>query len=134
MGSRTLCGLPEDILQEIFSWLPAESLTRFKCVNKSWYASINSLLKNKEFVKKKYLRNIDNKILSSTSLVFSCFPMHGNCQICLFEHNLFRSLTVFHDHINYVTEDFHLLRLVAMFVSGALSGHCNGIICLMDKR
>ena len=38
--------MPVDVLEQIFSWLPPESLIRFKCVNKSWYAHINSLMKN----------------------------------------------------------------------------------------
>ncbi|GAV85396.1 FBA_3 domain-containing protein [Cephalotus follicularis] len=40
--------IPEDVVVEILSWLPAESLMRFKCVRKSWYA----LFKNPEFVAK----------------------------------------------------------------------------------
>lgn len=32
--------LPEDLMSEIMTWLPVESLLRFKCVSKSWYAQI----------------------------------------------------------------------------------------------
>lgn len=46
------CDLPENLVVEIMSWLPPESLLRFKCVRKSWYALINTLFKSHWFVVK----------------------------------------------------------------------------------
>ncbi|XP_069153357.1 F-box only protein 8-like isoform X1 [Solanum lycopersicum] len=34
--------LPKDLLVEVLLWLPVESLVRFKCVSKHWYALITS--------------------------------------------------------------------------------------------
>ncbi|PON34380.1 F-box domain containing protein [Trema orientale] len=137
MGRRC-SDLPEDVLEEIFSWLPPESLVRFKCVSKSWYALINFLIKNLEFVNK-HLRNIDKKIFSSTYSVFSCLTDLSHCRnISLLHRDMFKSLTVFHEHdynkshhLNYVSEDFRLPTPVCnLYLYAALSSHCNGIICL----
>ncbi|PON47162.1 F-box domain containing protein [Trema orientale] len=134
------CELPE-ILEEIFSWLPTQSLMRFKCVSKSWNAFIKSLLKNPEFVNK-HLRNIDKKVLSRTTcLVFFCpgsvkwqHPRRGAPR-----RDLLKVLTVSHDHnesdrINY---DGQVLRLPTLFPSELplahlFRSHCNGIICLAN--
>ncbi|PON83095.1 F-box domain containing protein [Trema orientale] len=61
--------LPEDILVKIMSWLPPESLFRFKCVQKLWYILITSLvIKNDPFFVAKHLRNSNKK----TSIFFRC--------------------------------------------------------------
>ncbi|EXB67112.1 hypothetical protein L484_000726 [Morus notabilis] len=61
--------LPEEVLEEIMSWLPPESLKRFECVYKSWYFYISALMNNPEFVAK-HLCNTKNKFLSHPSLYF----------------------------------------------------------------
>lgn len=57
---------PKEMLEIIFSWLPADSLIRFKRVNKFWYDLIRDLIKDK----KKHLHNLSNNE-SSASLVFA---------------------------------------------------------------
>ncbi|PON70470.1 F-box domain containing protein [Parasponia andersonii] len=144
------CDVPEEVLlEEIFSWLPPESLFRFKCVSKSWYALINSLIKNPEFVNK-HLRNIENNILSPyTCLVFCCAttaytrrrrrqPPPPQQRKPLRRRDLLRSLTLFHnrggygsDDPNYVSEVFRLPTLPSKLNFARASGsHINGIICL----
>ncbi|EXB45762.1 Putative F-box protein [Morus notabilis] len=59
--------LPEDVMIEIFSWLPADSLSRFRRVKKSWYTLISTLVKDPTFVKK-HLKNS-----KKASLVFMRF-------------------------------------------------------------
>ncbi|PON51467.1 hypothetical protein TorRG33x02_311380, partial [Trema orientale] len=132
------CDLPEEVLEEILSWVPPESLIRFKCVTKSWYAHINSLLKNPEFVNK-HLHNLNNKISSSSTLIFSSVSIahRQHPEMESLRHSLFKSVTVFHDHHNernggnFVREDFRLPTLPSeVNLSGAVRSHCNGIICL----
>ncbi|POO01816.1 F-box domain containing protein [Trema orientale] len=45
----SFCDLPEDMLVEILSWLPAESVLRFKRVQKSWCVLIDALVKKQLF-------------------------------------------------------------------------------------
>ncbi|PON47165.1 F-box domain containing protein, partial [Trema orientale] len=143
--ARRCCDLPEEVLVEIFSWVPPQSLIRFKCVSKSWYALINSLVKNPEFVNK-HLRNVDDKVFSSaTCLVFSppavFWQRHSKrgseCS------KLFTSLTIFdgdneRDGVNCVGEVFDLdTPLSKLITAEALMSdrsHCNGIICLAFNR
>ena len=138
------CDLPEEVLEEIFSWLPPESLIQFKCVSKSWYALINSLMKNQVFVNK-HLHNID-KISSSTSCLILCHYTYITFLGREFLHrHLYSSLTISHDDddddddketsdlINCVTEYFHFPTLPRSLTIGqAMASHCNGIICLTD--
>ncbi|GMN75056.1 hypothetical protein TIFTF001_052523 [Ficus carica] len=56
--------MPDEVLEKILSWVPLESLIRFKCVSKSWNAPINSLIEDSAFV---------NKHLQSTSIPFPLF-------------------------------------------------------------
>ncbi|PON39062.1 F-box domain containing protein [Parasponia andersonii] len=131
--------MPEDVLAEIFSWLPPESLIRFKCVSKSWYALIKFLMKDSEFVNK-HLRNIDKKLMSSTCLVFYCpgnrYLNYPKTESLL--RDLFKSLTIFHndnnrDHSNYVAEHFDSPVLPGkQDVYNMMAVHCDGIICQAD--
>ncbi|XP_060967579.1 jacalin-related lectin 38-like [Cannabis sativa] len=59
--------LNEDVAIEIMSWLPVESLQRFKLVCKNWYYSIHSLMNNSFFVLKHYA-NMDTKLWSSKEI------------------------------------------------------------------
>ena len=134
--------IPSDMLEEICSWLPPESLMRFKCVNKTWYALINSLVKNPSFVNK-HLRNIDKKILSSTSLLvyLPSIGKHYMSKYPELELKLLNSLTIFHDHndkdrITCVSKnlDIPTFLLGNLHVHNAiLVSHCNGIICLASN-
>ncbi|POO00828.1 F-box domain containing protein [Trema orientale] len=137
-----ICGdLPEELLEEIFSWVPPRSLFRFKCVSKSWYALINSLAKNPEFVSKHLSNIIDKKnILSSATCLLFCSSVRTFWppqKRELVRHKMFTSLTISHDdnerdHLNYVSEVFHIdVPLNALHISIAKRSHCNGLICLL---
>ncbi|PON47168.1 F-box domain containing protein [Trema orientale] len=127
--------LPEEVVMELFSWVAPESLMRLKCVNKSWYAHINSLMKDRAFVSK-HLDNMKKMMLSSTCILFCCVPPFRHRNPDSPGQKQFKSLTVFHDdsdnHINYVCEVFNLPAslLRAMNSAHAFKSHCNGIICV----
>ncbi|KAL9668710.1 hypothetical protein QQ045_006248 [Rhodiola kirilowii] len=48
--------LPDDLIREIFSRLPASSIVRFKYLNKSF----NSLIQSKQFIKLQLHRTVEN--------------------------------------------------------------------------
>ncbi|PON51469.1 hypothetical protein TorRG33x02_311400, partial [Trema orientale] len=139
MAGSIICDLPEGALVEIFSWLPPESLMRFKCVSKSWYALINSVIKNPEFVNK-HLHNVNTISSSSTSSLVFCCVSFAYCRHPKMEslrQRLFKVVTVFHDHHNewnsrnFVRERFRLPTLPSeLNLAHAKRSHCNGIICL----
>ncbi|EXB81011.1 Putative F-box/kelch-repeat protein [Morus notabilis] len=60
--------MPEEVLEEIMSWLPSESLKRFKCICKSWYFYINALMNNPTFVAK-HLCNTKKKLVSCNGVI-----------------------------------------------------------------
>ena len=119
--------LPYDIIAEIMSLLPPESLFRSTCVQKSWYTLIKNRIKNPNFVAK-HLNNSKNK--STSSFVFESLKnITVGC------------LTLYNDEDNkrnlrYVAEDFEPLvpkhddAVSNLFTSGI--SHCNGIICFVD--
>ncbi|POO01830.1 F-box domain containing protein [Trema orientale] len=120
--------LPEEVVVEIMSWLPPESLLRFICVSKSWYVLINSLVKNTKFVAK-HLYNSSNK---SSSLVLMCLKnKYSKTQ----HHEI---LTIYNDEDNteqlsYAAKDFEPHKLPGTKFFSAQS-HCNGIICLISNH
>ncbi|KAL5565988.1 hypothetical protein UlMin_029152 [Ulmus minor] len=128
--------LPQDLVVEIMSWLPPESLIQFKCVNKSWYSLITDLTNDPTFVAK-HLLNQNNKLFSSTKIAFSCLHIYEK-PVYNFKE-LFSVLTLPNpdcfeeDHIVSTNQDLNLpaipdekdLRCVTV-------SECNGIVCLAD--
>ncbi|XP_024024824.1 F-box/kelch-repeat protein At3g23880 [Morus notabilis] len=115
---------PMELVVEILSWLPAESLLRFKCVCKSWYALING----GDFVAKHH-RNL-NKISSDKSFFFINYGWRTYTR----PEKLF--LTIREDgdddHIKFVIENSMspLFQLYKEYARPFLGCHCNGIFCL----
>ncbi|PON56162.1 F-box domain containing protein [Parasponia andersonii] len=120
--------LPEDVVVEIMSRLPPESLLRFKCVQKSWHVLIKALVRNPIFVKK-HLYNSSNKI---SCLFFKCS-----------ENNITNRqgiLTISDDedspsrYLTYVAKEF--VPSLSLFGSKFYCprAHCDGIICQFSDR
>ncbi|PON47171.1 F-box domain containing protein [Trema orientale] len=120
---------PEGVLEEIFSWLPPQSLMGFKCVCKSWYGLIKSLVKNPVFVNK-HLRNIDKIFCPPSCLVFRCSrPGYG-------PFDLLSSITISDadyesGQLELIIEDFNILGILGKRVIRVC--HCYGLVCLADS-
>ncbi|GMN43384.1 hypothetical protein TIFTF001_012595 [Ficus carica] len=123
--------LSDDIIIEIMSWLPPESLLRSTCVQKSWYILIKDRIKDPKFVAK-HLNHSKNESTAS-SLIFKSLT-----DISM------GSLTLYNDIIDqdneryfrFVVEDFKPLlpkhddAFGNVFTNGI--SHCNGIVCIVD--
>lgn len=134
-----MANLPEELVVEIMSWLPPESLIQFKCVSKNWYFLINSLIKDPNFVSK-HLHNADNNILASRCTVFSCLKIY---QTPVYNYKeLFSLLSLSgggggggsgNDKIRCFAEDLDLPIIPGeKDMSCITARHCNGVICLAD--
>ncbi|PON35992.1 F-box domain containing protein [Parasponia andersonii] len=139
------CDLPEEVLEVIMSWLPPDSLKRFKRVCKSWHVLINLLIENPGFVAK-HLGNMKKKKLSSPFIHLRNVLTTDYTEMLQAHH----FLTLAHDGIDDDYEDdfdnndyipcvtdnlrFLVCDLHNMFMK--LVVHCNGIICLsaFDKN
>lgn len=129
------CDLPEEFLEEIMSWLPPDSLKRFKRVCKSWYVLISSLMGNPGFVAK-HLGHMEKKKLSSPFIhirnivTIDYTESQGTYFLTLANDDDYHDDFDDNDYIPCVTEDLKFLtyNLNNMFVK--LVAHCNGIICL----
>ncbi|GMN46552.1 hypothetical protein TIFTF001_015723 [Ficus carica] len=117
--------LPREIVAEIMSRLPPESLMGCKCLNKSWYFVIKCLIKDPKFVAKHlhqaeaapetlvvYYRFLHLEELM-TSLITSTSSRHNGDE----------------DDLHLVSED---LSLPVYFTQQGYNKvhHCDGIICL----
>ena len=120
--------LPDEMLENIMLWLPPESLKRFKCVSRSWYALINSLMNSPEFVAK-HLDNMECKRLSSQTAY--CGNL-GAIDYTTGKETYLLTLVDDNpesDHIPCLTE------IAKSLVDGLFPKvvcHCNGIICLSN--
>ncbi|XP_030959201.1 uncharacterized protein LOC115981170 [Quercus lobata] len=77
--SRLTPYLTEDLLEEILSWLPVKSLTRFKCVKNSW--STATFFQNPSFIAKQQRHRLQT---NADLVVASCDLMHlGDCPCIL---------------------------------------------------
>ena len=111
--------LPRDLLLEIFLRFPVQSLTRFKCVCKSWYALIN----NPKFISMHLNYNSNN----------NGFVLIKRCLLtCLGKKENLFSLVSRKDFSSvYITVDLPLYKKEPYL---QLLGHCDGIICLSNYR
>lgn len=111
--------LPKELLEDIMSRLPPNSLVRAKCLSKSWNTVISDFVNDPEFVAR-HLQNMKNK--PSTSLVFR------------YRRGQFSLLTLYNDdgsedHICSFSKDFYLPILRGEACQGAY--HCDGIVCVV---
>ncbi|XP_008443617.2 F-box protein CPR1-like [Cucumis melo] len=109
---------PEEVMIEILSELPPESLLRFKCVNKSWHALIN----DPKFGTKHYSNSrrrkhvflwcppIDTEI---NNFSFLKLPLSLNSSVSFFDTDF------------PLNEDFRSVEIL---------GHSHGLICLTRRR
>ena len=140
--------LPEEVVVEIMSWLPPESLIRFKRVSKSWYALIRFLITDSTFVAKHFL-NMKND-MSSVAFIYqspcTCEYVHHQD---LVRHSRSCPVTVpkicslshlddddddddgesESDYIHHVIEDLPRIPY-ERDVTDRLEYHCNGVIVL----
>ncbi|GAA0166616.1 hypothetical protein LIER_21735 [Lithospermum erythrorhizon] len=110
--------LPEDIVVDILVQLPIKSITRFKCVCKSWY----NLIQSPNFISM-HFNYTDNIVLIKHAHVvnsnghipkyLSVFSFHSND----------KSLTTLAPILEIPHFDAHLSEVL---------GPCNGIICITD--
>ncbi|KAF4364112.1 hypothetical protein F8388_003492 [Cannabis sativa] len=143
---RRFCGnFPDELLEEIMSWLPPDSLRRFKCVCKSWRVLITSLIRNPEFVAK-HLANMKNKKLCSPfihlrNVITTNYTerQEGTYFLTLANDDVEDDYTDDLDdnlYIPCVTENLKFLTCDLHNIFVKLVAHCNGIICLsaFDKN
>lgn len=118
--------LPMEVVVEIMSLLPAESLVRLKCVCRLWYSIIN----DRVFVAK-HLHNA-NKISSAKSL----FSIGYSEEL----HEPVRSFITIRDddrigyHIDSVFEDSMSVLLQQHADEYHIGSQCNGIFCLYGEE
>lgn len=126
--------ISEEIVVEIMSWLPPESLIRFKCVSKSWNALINGLMANPTFVFK-HLHNIKTNNFSPAFLIVGSLfleeDLGSNIKEVLSLLSLFNH-DVDNNHIHSVIEDLPHLPLKRN-MSFLTTYHCDGIICQLGN-
>ncbi|XP_062104483.1 F-box/kelch-repeat protein At3g23880-like [Humulus lupulus] len=126
---QTFCeNFPDELLEEIMSWLPPDSLRRFKFVCKSWRVLITSFIKNPAFVDK-HLANMKNNKLRSPFIQFRNVLTTRNPESQKGNH----FLTLFSDDYDDLDDTSYIpenLKFLTCYSSLKLVGHCNGIICL----
>ena len=151
--ARSSSHVLEEVVEEIFSWLPPESLIRFKCVCKSWYYLVTSLINNPDIVAK-HLHNAHNNIMTPKSFVV----IGSNSEIRLnntfdsddriFKLNISSDDDREKDEINSVIEDLEIPSLCGEgsmsapefnhnfgdAIFGTVFYHCDGIICLILRE
>ncbi|XP_022983805.1 F-box protein CPR1-like [Cucurbita maxima] len=113
--------LPEEVMIEILSRLPPESLLRFKTVRKSWYA----LIDNPKFATKHFSNSLKHKHVLLKRLVTKNSGKKENIFSFLkFPLPLDGSVPVFDVDWPF-DEDFRYFEI---------RGHSHGLLCLTDLR
>ncbi|XP_022740748.1 F-box/kelch-repeat protein At3g06240-like [Durio zibethinus] len=111
--------LPSDLFLEILLRLPVKSLTRFKCVCKSWYALIN----HPKFISMHLSYNSNNnEFVLIKRCLLTCLGKKEN-MFSLVSSKDFSSVNIAVDVPLYKKEPY--LQLL---------GQCDGIICLSNYR
>ncbi|XP_021752965.1 F-box protein CPR30-like [Chenopodium quinoa] len=114
--------LPIEIITEILSRLPVESLLEFKCVSKSWY----TLIKSPNFIK----LHLNQTLISNSNrnLLLSYSSDHSSDINFHHNHLVYSDIDLNHNHLLFSELDHPLKHREINFV-----GSCNGIVCISDK-
>ncbi|XP_051150347.1 putative F-box protein At3g17490 [Andrographis paniculata] len=116
--------VPDDVIFEILTWLPPETLIRLKTVCKLW----NSTICDSKFISKhrsnfgdsrRNKNNIGRIIIPTTSIRFGSFNIHKT--FVLPEHNLRATF----ENVEFVNDSEGPLSLT-------IYGSCNGVLCCMS--
>jgi F-box interacting protein len=112
--------LPEEVIAEVFSYLPVKSLTRFKCASKSF----NTLISDRKFIKlhlNRFSQKADCTVVSrnidywnGNSVTFTSIHMHENPP-----NNITNVLKYPYHKLDDKVKD-------CSFIVGS----CNGLLCL----
>ncbi|KRG93909.1 hypothetical protein GLYMA_19G048600v4 [Glycine max] len=111
--------LPQDLIEEILSWLPVKSLMRFRCVSRTW----NSLIFQAHFVKLNLQRSSRNTHVLLRCQINTVFedmrdlPGIAPCSIC----------SLLENPSSTVDNGCHQLDNRYLFI-----GSCNGLVCLIN--
>lgn len=117
----TLGNLPEEVMIEILSRLPPESLVRFKSVRKSWYA----LIKDPKFATKHFSNSLQHKHVLVKRLVTKNSGKNENIfSILKFPLAVDPSPSVLDVDLPF-DDDFRFFEI---------RGHSHGLLCLADLR
>ncbi|XP_038701665.1 F-box protein CPR1-like isoform X1 [Tripterygium wilfordii] len=110
-----MADLPEDLVVEILWMLPVESLTRFKCVCKSWYY----MLRSQDFISKHHQ--------NQSKMNVNAIVTHGTSEK--------RHFIIFSDNM----DGMHGIKekIWASFMSThyeqCVAGPCNGLFCIHEN-
>ncbi|KAA0053766.1 F-box protein CPR30-like [Cucumis melo var. makuwa] len=117
----SLGNLPDGVIIEILSRLPPESLLRFKCVRKSWYALFN----DPKFKAKHFSTSLQHKHLLLKRLVTKDSGKKENIfSILKLPLSIHSSLSISDIDLPF-HEDFRFFEI---------HGHSHGLLCLTDLR
>jgi hypothetical protein len=124
MWSRNV---PEDVLMEILSTLPAKSLMRFKCISKSWYA----LITNPCFITKHLTSHNPHR----GAILRRGYPVGASGRLEVYTNKTIEPerprLSTLSNETLELSGDVDLSQLFQDEVAGVLMlGPCNGILCL----
>ncbi|TQE10542.1 hypothetical protein C1H46_003880 [Malus baccata] len=122
---------PEERVVEILSKLPAKSLTRFKCLRKSWCTLINS----PSFVAKHLNNSVDNKLSSSTCILVNHSQPHifpdKNWKQEVFWSMINISIDSDEHSLHYDVVDLNIPFPLEDHDFVQIHGYCNGIVCVV---
>ena len=129
--------LPDEVLEIILLRVPGDSLIGLKCVNRSWYNLVCSLLNDPLFVAN-HLHTLNNNN-NSASLLFSrpCKHVGHQSKHCNNpQYSLFNAFTDDGDDDRIRSLVFEDVSLPLLPDSWLVACHCDGIICLdrFDSR
>lgn len=112
--------IPHELIEEIFSRLPVKTLIRFKCISKSWRATIGS----PDFIHKHLTHSSDDSLIL------------GNCNIDLHVRTE-ESYLYAAGYDSFVETDSAIFKELSLPVnsradiSSEILGSCNGLLCLL---
>ncbi|KGN59711.2 F-box protein CPR1-like [Cucumis sativus] len=117
----SLPNLPDGVIIDILSRLPPESLLRFKCVRKSWYALFN----DPKFKAKHFSTSLQHKHILLKRLV----TKHSGNKENIF--SLFKLPLSIHPSLSLSDIDLPFHEDFRFF---EIRGHSHGLLCLTDLR
>ncbi|KAJ6866136.1 F-box/kelch-repeat protein [Populus alba x Populus x berolinensis] len=113
--------LPQEIIVDILTYLPAKSLIRFKCVCRSW----RSLISDPQFAKLHLKRAYEDENMNRQRLLVATDPLYSVDFEAASDGDDGNTLV----KIPYPNAESHN----DSFAVGLFLGSCDGIVCILDE-
>ncbi|CAI9117927.1 OLC1v1019419C1 [Oldenlandia corymbosa var. corymbosa] len=122
--------LPDELIIEILTWLPAKTLLRFRCVSKSWRA----LISTPKFIKAQLENSFKRDDCAHRRVLFRRIESFGDLKAFDYDTKHFPLASALFGPKTTPIESSNVDEPVMMCDQGRIVGSCRGLVCVAVRN